>query len=83
MDTMIKTCDKCIYYGKIAMACFCEPNEGMRVFNPTENSCKYFVPINIPTEASKCPMCGNDDIHCKPGLYIDLFTCKKRGYEWR
>lgn len=81
MDTMTNTCDKCIYFGRGTLVCFCEANEGMRVLDPNKNSCQYFA--SACGTLVKCPRCGNGDIRYKAGLLTDLFTCKKCGYEWR
>ena len=39
---MEKCCKNCKWHGAAIMVCFCESNEGIRVFNPTEQTCKYF-----------------------------------------
>lgn len=41
---MNKNCINCKYYGSIMMCCFNDKNEGIRIFNPENNTCVYFTP---------------------------------------
>lgn len=38
---MEKNCSNCIWYGSATMVCFNDKNEGIRVFYPEKNVCKY------------------------------------------
>lgn len=74
---MVNNCSNCTYHSKALMVCFCEANEGMRVFSPDKQTCHYF------TAKITCPKCGSEEIYIKSGVTTDLFTCKDCNYEWR
>lgn len=59
---MNKTCKNCTYYSGALMVCFNEANEGIRVFNPDNQTCRYFKPIE------KCTSDGEDCNHTKSNI---------------